>query len=178
LAECSHCKTERDYLMDAIPHIIGFYLGTGIFLFVLSIFGRVEYARYWRFTSLACVATLELLMMVSPNDPLPGLLPWRTVGEKATVLRQCYIVISIATSHIGPILFPDECIPMRHLLLDLEDVLYMHSKQARNSFESTFEPFSDDPNALGLLQRRMEKLALENQLIESEAALQAKNKTK
>ena len=45
----NNCKTIRDYVLVGRNYSIGFYLGTGLVLFILNILGKGQFGRFWRF---------------------------------------------------------------------------------------------------------------------------------
>ncbi|KAJ3183944.1 hypothetical protein HDU85_001794 [Gaertneriomyces sp. JEL0708] len=172
--DCRRCLTERDYIMNSIPSFLTFYLGTAGVLTVFSVMGLQNSGRYWRFVTLCALACLEANMVYgnAANSWLQqSLLPWRTVNEQVALLHQLYVVTCIALSQIGPILFPTNKQTSKQLLTELEALTNMQLKESTMAFRSAFEPVSRDPHAVTALQRKMEKLAVDLQLLDSDADL-------
>eukprot|EP00842_Homolaphlyctis_polyrhiza_P004705 jgi/Hompol1/5235/HPOL_004265-RA len=166
---CQHCKTERDFFLEAARSWISFYSITAGILVVLSIIGRLDFGRYWRFAGLLAIAAIEAKMIFASKDILPYVLPWRTTFEKISILRQLFVTISIAISQTGPILFSTDDRSNLQLINELEQLLDMHAWQSISDFEDVFAPFRDDPKAAGHLQRKMEILALQHAAIRAAA---------
>lgn len=61
----------RDYMLDTVlSTFVGFYLGIGVFLFILNILGKGQFGRYWRFVALFGLAALEASMILQASlDP-------------------------------------------------------------------------------------------------------------
>ncbi|KAJ3055573.1 hypothetical protein HK097_010094 [Rhizophlyctis rosea] len=168
---CSHCRTFRDHLFNFSSSYITFYTGSALFLIVLSILGKVEYGRYWRFVGMVGMAALEGKMLMQDSDPTAFLVPWRSTHERIAMLHQLFVVSSIALSQVGPMLYPEKIKSTKQLVEELDQLTNMQLKDSAEAFRSAFEPFADDPRAAGELQRKMEKLAIDLRLHE-DAALQ------
>jgi hypothetical protein len=121
-------------------------------------------------------------------------LPHRANFQKIIVLRHCYVYFSIAISQLGPVismLFSKQNLKPMHLKLqELDELIDMTSKGSLQAMMDVFEPFRDSSEANNdetvtdenlnedgetrqthasiLLQRRMEKLAVEGHIAESD----------
>ncbi|RKO88361.1 hypothetical protein BDK51DRAFT_32511 [Blyttiomyces helicus] len=169
--QCTSCKTERDFLMAYLPGSISFYLGTGVMLVLFSVLGRIDFGSYWRFVGLISLAALEACVAIRAS-PLPWIFfPWRTPSQKIAILHQLFVVISIAFSQLGPILFPVDRRPLKQRLLELDGISGMLAKESVAMFRAAFEPFAHDPAAAGELQRKMEKLVQDLKVHEADPAL-------
>ncbi|KAI8925804.1 hypothetical protein BC831DRAFT_459485 [Entophlyctis helioformis] len=167
--QCTRCRTQRDFAVESMSPFVSFYLITGGLLVLLGILGRLDFGRYWRFAGLSFIAAVEAQLLFGATDPLWFVLPWRTTFERITMLRNLFIVLSIAMSQVGPILFPADTRPLTNYLNELEQITDLQSRQALGCFAESFAPFQDDPRSAGLLQRRMEKTALFNAASEAMA---------
>ncbi|KAL5037665.1 hypothetical protein RTP6_005064 [Batrachochytrium dendrobatidis] len=172
--QCSYCKTERDFLHEAIRNWMTFYAVTAGVSTFFSAIGRMDFGRYWRFSGLLAIAAIEAAWLFSSTDVFPYILPWRTVSQKIQLLRQFFITVSIAISQIGPILFPVDKRPIRQVILDLEQKIDMQTRQAVSFFADAFLPFQNDPKAAGKLQRNMEMRAVHTDSVNT-AALSSRN---
>ncbi|KAJ1334443.1 hypothetical protein BSLG_007598 [Batrachochytrium salamandrivorans] len=168
--ECTHCKTERDFVHESTHSWLVFYSVTAGISVLLSILGRMDFGRYWRLSGLFAIAAIEAYLIFSADDIMPYVLPWRTVSQKIELLRQLFITVSIAIAQIGPILFPVDTRPPRHQILELEQAIDMQTRQAIGSFADAFLPYQSDPKAAGKLQRKMELLALQAKAVSNAAA--------
>ncbi|KAH6571189.1 hypothetical protein BASA60_007310 [Batrachochytrium salamandrivorans] len=168
--ECTHCKTERDFVHESTHSWLVFYSVTAGISVLLSILGRMDFGRYWRLSGFFAIAAIEAYLIFSADDIMPYVLPWRTVSQKIELLRQLFITVSIAIAQIGPILFPVDTRPPRHQILELEQAIDMQTRQAIGSFADAFLPYQSDPKAAGKLQRKMELLALQAKAVSNAAA--------
>ncbi|KAJ3020328.1 UNVERIFIED_CONTAM: hypothetical protein HDU68_010231 [Siphonaria sp. JEL0065] len=172
---CTTCKTERDYLYRAFSSLFQFYFGTTAFLILYSLMGQGGFGSYWRYLSLLCVFALELTLLVSPKDPLAGFLfPSRTTAERITILHQLFVVVSIAVAQVGPVWFPPKEDVSKQRLAELDQFTNMNMAEAQLGFGGLFAPFQSDPKAAGLLQKRMEKIVVDTQILETSPGLQQK----
>ncbi|KAI8905648.1 hypothetical protein DFJ77DRAFT_478494 [Powellomyces hirtus] len=186
MQDCQRCLTEKDYLLKALPTVAAFYLISGGILILLSVFGTLNFGRYWRFVGLLTMGCLEFRLLTaplptSPSTPQPlaatilhTLLPWRTTHEHIALLHQLFVVISIAVSQLGPILWPPTATTTAdraQMLTDLDALTNMQLKESAHNFRSVFAPFARDPAAVGELQKKMEKMAVDLQLLDGNADL-------
>ncbi|KND02969.1 uncharacterized protein SPPG_02044 [Spizellomyces punctatus DAOM BR117] len=174
--DCQRCATEREYLMKALPNFITFYGGSAVFLVILSMLGTLNFGRYWRFVGLLSMGCFEAKILFSgPSSTallvLRTLLPWRTLHEQIIMLHQLFVVVFIAISQLGPILFPEDKRTVKQMMLELENLTNLQLKESTRSFRSAFEPFARDPVAVADVQKKMEKLAVDLQLLEGNADL-------
>ncbi len=175
--DCNSCKTEKDYLIHGLPFYLGFYLGTGMIMLAMSVFNQSLTGQYWKFVLLFAVACLEGILLVTASDPLqPFLLSHKTTAERISLLRHLMLACYMVISQLGPMYFPrpDEK-SLRRLLIEMDHVVQMEDKEAHLSFKNAFEPFHQESNLLTLLQRKMEKLAVDTR-IESDVTLMKKKK--
>ncbi|KAI8808784.1 hypothetical protein BJ742DRAFT_807558 [Cladochytrium replicatum] len=187
---CTHCKTDRDFLMFNVMSVGVFYTTTALLLGVLFVLGKGEFGSFWRAIALLLLCSLELRMifnaptvLLSDEDASAslGLAPkprvweyvfaWRTTHEKVVMLRQLFIVVCIAVSQVGPILFPDKKQGLNRQIAELEMLTELQMRESAVVHQAAFLPFRDDPKAVYVLQRKMEKLAVDLRLGDAEPAL-------
>ncbi|KAJ3300120.1 hypothetical protein HDU76_006153 [Blyttiomyces sp. JEL0837] len=166
ILECRHCSTERDYVVNGLGNYFSFYIGTGSIMIVLSLVGKGDFGRYWRFVALFTMASLEGMMLLRAKDPTRYILPWRTTSERIAILHQAYIAVSIAVSQIGPVLWPKQLMEMQALVNELDQITMLNFNEATVNFSTAFEPLAKDPVAAGVLQRKMEKRIVDLKLTE------------
>jgi len=133
MLSCQGCKTNKDYINNGLSSYYTFYLGSGVVLVIMSVLGKGQFARYWRFIVLFGMAALELAMILRPTPItlLSWIMPHRVTFEQVTILHQVFISTFIAISQIGPILVPskeNERGSMKDLLARLEMLTVMSSK--------------------------------------------------
>ncbi|GES82698.1 membrane associated DnaJ chaperone-like protein [Rhizophagus clarus] len=164
----SHCKTKRDYILVGRNYSSGFYLGTGLILFILNILGKGQFGRFWRvivFCSIGCIEASLILNPQSNTFILSYIFKNFIIFERIKIFRQLFITIFIALSQVGPVLFPIENTEnLRPGLHDLEILCNIASVEIKNQLRSSFYPFQNDQNAQSELKRKMEKLVVDNYL--------------
>lgn len=138
MLSCQGCKTNKDYINNGLSSYYTFYLGSGVVLVIMSVLGKGQFARYWRFIVLFGMAALELAMILRPTPItlLSWIMPHRVTFEQVTILHQVFISTFIAISQIGPILVPskeNERGSMKDLLARLEMLTVMSSKLSHAS---------------------------------------------
>ncbi|KAJ3010032.1 hypothetical protein HKX48_007613 [Thoreauomyces humboldtii] len=173
---CVRCISERDFMLKALPGVIMFYAGSAAVLLVLSVFGTLNFGRYWRFVGLFTMASIETSLLMGPPESIPArvlgtLIPWRTTHEYIAMLHQLFVIVSVATSQLGPILWPTDTRTTKNLLDELENVTNLQLKESVHQFRTAFEPFARDPRTIVDLQKKMEKLTVDLKLHETEADL-------
>ncbi|KAG0245036.1 hypothetical protein BGW41_004293 [Actinomortierella wolfii] len=169
IARCSTCKTTKDYVMTGISSLYSFHAGTLVILILMSVLGKAQFGRYWRFLTLLGMAALELAMVVrsEPIRALSWIFPNRVTFEQLTILHQIYVSVFIAISQIGPIIMPSRTNRMDEIkdLVDRNEMLtaliYQESLQ---HMASTFEIFREDRAGYTRLKNQMSKLALDARL--------------
>lgn len=130
---CTTCKTVRDHVVRGLSSYYTFYLSTGVILVLMSVLGKGQFGRYWRFIVLFGMAALELAM-VTRSEPvwlLSWIMPHRVTFEQIAILHQIFVSTFIAISQIGPILVPSkeqEKTNVKDLVHRLELLTAMSSK--------------------------------------------------
>jgi hypothetical protein len=99
-------------------------------------------------------------MTVSVTDPIP-FLSWRTIHEKVVLLRQLFVILSIALSQLGPFVSPVDKRSIRDMLVQLETVLLSENAASATRIQVAFAPFQNGPESL---QTRLEQQKLEDTL--------------
>jgi len=133
---CTSCKTLRDHVMRGLSSCYTFYLSSGVILVLMSLLGKGQFGRYWRFTVLFGMAALELAM-VTRSEPiwlLSWIMPHRVTFEQISILHQIFISTFIAISQIGPILVPSQERGNVKDLVNRLEVLTAHSSKLRFMF--------------------------------------------
>ncbi|KAI8846618.1 hypothetical protein BC829DRAFT_262896 [Chytridium lagenaria] len=172
--DCNRCKIEKDFVKDGINNFYTFYGSTTFVLVVFSLLGKGDFGRYWRFAFLVLLAGIESSILWRQSPRPFYFLSWRTVSENIEIMHQVFIAVSIAVSQIGPVLFPSQQLDLKGQLDELEQLSLMNFAEATMQFRGAFEPFAKDPQAAGLVQRKMEKMAVELKLMEIDSGLRAR----
>ncbi|PKY44805.1 DnaJ-domain-containing protein [Rhizophagus irregularis] len=164
----TNCKTKGDYILLGRNYSTGFYLGTGLILFILNILGKGQFGRFWRFIvfcGIACIETSLILNPQSNSSFLSYLFQNFIIFERIKIFRQLFITIFIALSQVGPVLFPtDNTQDIRPNLHNFEILCNIASDEIKNQLRSGFYPFQNDQNAQSELRKKMEKLVVDNYL--------------
>lgn len=107
---CTTCKTLKDHISRGLSSLYTYYLGTGVVLILMSVLGKGQFGRFWRFIVLAGMAALELAMVTrsEPLTILSWIMPHRVTFEQRAILHQVFVSTFIAISQIGPILVPSK----------------------------------------------------------------------
>lgn len=159
--DCTRCKTSRDYIMYFSMSQLGFYLGTLIFLIILTSLGVLEYGKYWRFASLFLCAGIEYTMLFTSSNPL-SFIYWRPQFQLISILHQLLVAYSISLSQVGPILYPE---PVDHTAYFMNELQISSNAILNESdifFETAMKPFSKSPILAGQLDFKMQRLAIES----------------
>ncbi len=145
--------------------MIPYYIGSFTFLIITGLLGKTEYARYWRYLSLYGLLVFDSYYIFTNDQPPFWLFPSKTVHEKIGFLHEAYILFFVAFSQIAPMLFSDKSDDkaLDDVLLDLDVLTKALQKDSLKTFTSILEPF-DKEEDLRLLERRMQKTAIEAQL--------------
>ncbi|CAI2171927.1 16503_t:CDS:2 [Funneliformis geosporum] len=168
----NNCRTIRDYLSIGRNYFTGFYLGTGLILFIINILGKGQFGRFWRFVVFFGMACIEasLILHPKPSTFLTYITSKYVIFEKITIFRQLFITIFIALSQVGPVLFPsDNTEDLRPTLHNLEILSNAANEDVKNQLKSGFYPFQNDTNAQNDLKRKMEKLVVDTYLRQNDA---------
>ncbi|KAJ3164680.1 hypothetical protein HDU88_005112 [Geranomyces variabilis] len=194
---CQRCITDRDFLYHTLPSVAAFYGMSAGLLALLSLTGTMTFGRYWRFTGLLLLGTIELGILTRPAPGTASLtalslsslssllsfgrlvliLPHRTAHEHIILYRQLLIVASVAVSQLGPVLFADspsankDGAVMKQLLNELESLTNLQLRDSAHAFRGVFEPFQRDAVAVAELRRKMEKMAVDMRLLEGDQEL-------
>ncbi|KAJ3214931.1 Bifunctional purine biosynthetic protein ade1 [Dinochytrium kinnereticum] len=166
ILDCQRCKIEKDFVKDGISDFISFYTGTTFVLIIFSLLGKGDFGRYWRFATLLLMAGIESSVLWRSSPRPLYFLPWRTVSENIEIMHQVFIAVSIAGTQIGPVIWPARTLDLKGQIDELEQLTMMNLSEATLQFRSAFEPFGRDSAAAGLVQRKMEKMAVELKIME------------
>ncbi|TPX35568.1 hypothetical protein SmJEL517_g02087 [Synchytrium microbalum] len=161
--DCTHCTTERDYILHALQHYSMYYISTGLMFLASNFLGRAHYGSFARFVGLLLLASIEGAMRFR-TDPTSFVFTEYTTADRVVMLRQIVFCFFIALSTAGPVVFPEKIKPVRQAIQEVSAMVELLGKEAAASFQSVFEPFKGDAEAQRDLQRKMEKLAVELRL--------------
>ncbi|KAF2454622.1 hypothetical protein BDY21DRAFT_352293 [Lineolata rhizophorae] len=110
-----NCVTVKDYVGIGLQRLLPYYAASGMFMFILSFLGYMEYGRYWRYLSFVGMFIFELHTISRPTFPIvtrvlnrlflatgthPPYLPFQTL----TMARKLMIGTFIAVQQAAPLL--------------------------------------------------------------------------
>ncbi|KAF9962575.1 hypothetical protein BGZ65_008751, partial [Modicella reniformis] len=177
---CTTCKTIKDHVSRGLASFFTFYLGSGFVLILMSVLGKAQFGRYWRFIVLFGMAALELAMATrsEPIWPLSWIMPHRVTFEQVAILHQIFISTFIAISQIGPILVPtkeQEKHNAKDLVNRLEFLTAHSSSESIGQLQSAFDVFRGDNESMLHLKNQMSMMALDAQLMQDQLLNEAKS---
>ncbi|KAF9113643.1 hypothetical protein BGX27_001118 [Mortierella sp. AM989] len=173
IVTCTTCKTNRDYIMRGLSSFYQFYLGTGIVLVLMSVLGKGQFGRYWRFIVLFGMGALELAMITrsEPITLISWILPHRVTFEQVAILHQIFVSTFIAISQIGPILVPSkeqEKSNAKDLIDRLEILTAISNAESIGQLQSVFDVFRGDDASMKQLKQQMSVMALDARIIQDQ----------
>ncbi|CAG8745839.1 5705_t:CDS:2, partial [Dentiscutata erythropus] len=169
----NNCITLRDYFVNGLTSFVGFYIGTGLVLFILNVLGKGQFGRFWRLVVFLAIACFEASMILHPKPPVITSLflsRW-VIFEQIIILRQLFVTIFIAISQIGPVLFPSDEIIIGPSLTNLENLSRVAAEESKNQLRLGFQPFQGDISAQKQLEKKMESLLIETYLYQNDPEL-------
>ncbi|KAG0348421.1 hypothetical protein BG005_011541 [Podila minutissima] len=180
MLSCQGCKTNKDFINNGLSSYYTFYLGSGVVLVLMSVLGKGQFARYWRFIVLFGMAALELAMILRPTPItlLSWIMPHRVTFEQVAILHQVFISTFIAISQIGPILVPskeNERGSVKDLLTRLEMLTVMSNTESVVQMQGVFDVFRGDEECMTQLKRQMGIMALDSRLTRDQLLNEARS---
>lgn len=106
-------------------------------------------------------------MLVSPTPfTVSGwFYPYRITYQQIALLHQLFITFFIALSQVGPVLFPSETQEIRPTINRLEMLSHIAAAESQQLMRESFAPFVRDEVAQAELKRKMEKMAVDSNLM-------------
>ncbi|KAH8599103.1 hypothetical protein B0O99DRAFT_537068 [Bisporella sp. PMI_857] len=182
ILEWQRCSSVRDYLIQGLQSIIPYYLVAAFFMYILSIFGYLEWGKYWRWLTMICLCVFELHTISRPQFPQfvskllnpiltaftthPPYLPFQLIQ----LFRKMSLTLYIAFSQIGPLLEPptqtkrssDPEVQLRDNLNRLEANTKLAEAEAARLMGIEMGPFMGDKEALDGLQSKIGRWLVQN----------------
>ncbi|KAF9121813.1 hypothetical protein BGW39_010235 [Mortierella sp. 14UC] len=177
---CSTCKTNRDFVNQGLTSYYPFYFGSGFVLALMSVVGKGQFGRFWRFVVLFSMAALELIMVTRPEPlwVLSWIMPNRVTFEQVIILHQIFVSSFIAISQIGPILVPSkeqEKSNTKELIDRLELLTAISNAESIGQLQSVFDVFRGDEECMTQLKRQMGMMALDSRLTQDQLLNETRN---
>ncbi|KAF9582419.1 hypothetical protein BGW38_000229 [Lunasporangiospora selenospora] len=179
ILECQTCRTTKDFVSRGLSSTLTFYLSSGAVLVLMSVFGKAQFGRYWRFIVLFGMAALELAMVTrfEPITILSWIMPHRVTFEQIAILHQVFISTFIAINQIGPIVAPSkehEKGSVNGLVNYLESLITISNTESIGQLQNAFDVFRGDEGQMTHLRNQMNMMALDSQLAQDQLLNEAR----
>ncbi|KAM5352424.1 hypothetical protein ACJ41O_005147 [Fusarium nematophilum] len=184
IARWQKCVTIRDFVIrGVISGILPHYAVAAASVYVLGLFGYMEFGKYYRWLILLTLCTFELHTVSRPDfppfvnainavitrvSPLPPYLPFQVIS----LARRLTITIYIALSQIGPLLAAqfggaskpeeDDEKALRQSLNRLEMLSKQLDGDATRLLDMEMGPYKGDAEATAKLQGKMREWLVQN----------------
>ena len=129
-------------------------------MIILTSLGILEYGKYWRFISLFLCAGLEYTMLFTSYNPF-SMIFWRPQFQIIAILHQLFLVYSIALSQVGPLIYPNPNENISQLVRELHISVESILSESSLLFKQSLEPFKSNAVLAGVLESKMQQLAIQ-----------------
>ncbi|KAI9598271.1 hypothetical protein BDF19DRAFT_431874 [Syncephalis fuscata] len=177
--QCPRCRTVEEYRKNAVPNMLGYYIGTVTTIGLFALFGKAGFGSYWRWLALCGMFLTEASLTLWPESWLlwmfGNMLPRYTPHEQITILHQVYINFFIAVSQVGPIWIKsmsDE-LSLKDQLLRANAFTAILARQSADALRESFAPLQniDEEDAstqtlLVKLHHRIKQMMINMRLME------------
>ena len=169
-----HCRSTRDYVLRGAQALAPYYGATLVFLVILSVLGKFETGRYWRFLALTSLLVFEGTLITRPHaviTSLPLMKPLLAF-EHALLARKVVLTSFIALGQLGPSLMGQQALlgdgkeALERKLVQLDVLSRFVEAEAAKAQRTEFLPFEEDPGSEREVQRKMEDWLVEMQIRE------------
>lgn len=182
-AEWRHCSSVHDYVMRGLQIIVPYYAAAGAVMWVLGLFGYLEWGRWWRWVTMAGMLVFEVHVVTRPDwpgvlafvNPLmetlsggnrQGYLPF----EAILLLRKGVMTLYIALTQLGPLLAgqqqqnksENEEVLVRQGIDRIEAGVKGIEGDVNRMLDMEMAPFAGDPEALSNLRGRAKEWLVQN----------------
>ncbi|KAF8474219.1 hypothetical protein BDZ91DRAFT_713874 [Kalaharituber pfeilii] len=186
----SSLKSVREVVVQGMWRMVPGYLFMGMVLVVLSVLGKLEFGRYWRFVAFFSLLIIELYLITHPTNllspspsslPFPlsllsSLLPPLLPFEQLILIRKLVFSFFIALSQIGPMFVRSTTAPtapskpstaseayaaLRPYLAKLQALANILENQSNQALAAEFMPFQGDKEGVERLEEALEGYIVE-----------------
>ncbi|KAH0608144.1 uncharacterized protein H6S33_002196 [Morchella sextelata] len=168
MLDWKHCSSMYDYLVRGGTVMLPYYVGSLLFLVILSVLGKAEFGRYWRFFTFFCLITFETAVVTRPAFPsLPFFAPLLPF-EQLILARKIAFTTFIAISQLAPLFQsqrntgPPTVESMRPQLERLFGFTKLADTEASNLLALDFLPHESDVDTVRDIQTKMKSWLVEN----------------
>ncbi|KAA8904568.1 hypothetical protein FN846DRAFT_779565 [Sphaerosporella brunnea] len=171
ILEWKHCTTLYDYVQHGVLALIPSYALSLIVLVILSVLGKFELGRWWRYYVFIALATFELTLMSRPYTVLPDI-PFvkpLLAFEAVELARKIALTSFIALNQLGPSLMKDNPAASATQALEarlgqLVGLAGFVEKEAAMIQHTELLPFEQDAAVMKRVERRVGEWLVENQV--------------
>ncbi|KAH6655679.1 hypothetical protein BKA67DRAFT_690449 [Truncatella angustata] len=179
-----HCVTIKDFVLRGCQALLPYYAVAAAIMYVLGLFGYLEWGKYWRWLTLVILCVFELHTVTRPEFPkfVDGLVNPLLVGwtghapylpfQIISLARKCSVTLYIAFSQIGPLLQPpgqqgvkpgeasDKV--LRQGLDRLEQAARMLDSDSARLMELEMAPYAGDPELVNGMRSKLKEWLVQN----------------
>ncbi|QSZ33371.1 hypothetical protein DSL72_002959 [Monilinia vaccinii-corymbosi] len=185
VAGCHQCSTIRDYFhhyLYGFNGLLTYYSTAGGAMYLLKLFGYLNWGQYWRWITFIMLFTFELHTFTRPYFPIfatevinpiltkytshPPYLPFQLIQ----LARQMSVTLYIAFSQIGPLLEPparaspneNPETALKQQLDRLENIAKAVEVDASRLQGLEMIPFANDPQAMQDIKGKVKEWLVQN----------------
>ncbi|KAK9782867.1 hypothetical protein SCAR479_01210 [Seiridium cardinale] len=184
IVDWKHCVTIKDFALRGCQALLPYYAIAAAVMYVLGLFGYLEWGRYWRWLTLVVLCVFELHTVTRPGFPRlveavvnPILTRWTSHApylpfQVISLARKCSITLYIAFSQIGPLLQPSgqqgvkpgdvsEKV-LRQGLDRLEQASKVLDVDSGRLMELEMAPYAGDPELVNGMRSKLKEWLVQN----------------
>ncbi|KAI5818478.1 hypothetical protein BZA77DRAFT_277731 [Pyronema omphalodes] len=149
------CSSLYDYISHGFQTVLPYYAGTLMVLTVLSVLGKFEFGRWWRFWGVGILAIFEAALLTRPHALIPAMPYWKTLlpFEQIVLARKLVVTCFIALNQLGPYL--EQKTMSKDPMEDIAKLAVAVEQEAVKIQKMVFLPFEGDNQARRELERNM-----------------------
>lgn len=176
------CASTRDFVLQGLQTIFPYYGAAALAMYVLGLFGYLEWGKYWRWITIICLCVFELHAITRPYFPAaatkllnpflttfthhPPYLPFQLIA----LAKKMSLTLYIAFSQIGPLLESPSPTPtnvnlevaLRQQLDRLDATAKAADVEAGRLMAMEMSPFIGDESALGGVKGKVRDWLVQN----------------
>lgn len=187
VANWNFVTTHRDYISVGMQQTLPYYGAGAVLMYVLGLFGYLQFGTYWRWYTLLCLAVLECAIVSRPYaprimscfiNPVITTLDWSRPPylqfQVIELMRKFAMTGYIALGQVGPMLTSlrerkvDMLVPDEKKVEDyearLKDTMTNITQETMRLVELTMTPYTavDKEQLIPLMKRDMKKFLVRN----------------
>ncbi|ODQ53456.1 hypothetical protein SAICODRAFT_7170 [Saitoella complicata NRRL Y-17804] len=158
--------TIKDYIIHGVQSTAPMYIVSGLFLVVMNVLGKGQFAQYWRFLTFFILMAYEALVITRSNflPPFSYILPGRLPFEHLIIAHKLSLAFFVALNQIGPIVRAatssssssgDESLRLKSAAEKLDGITKVLEVESNNVLVQDVRPFVGRHELVGELKRKM-----------------------